>query len=240
MRRHLTASTSKHDLVFYSVSETGEAGVAYIYTMNYFKHLLSQATRETIVGPIRRAPQFVHSMKFPEQDGAQPVDASSTTRRLWNGRRGIMTTYWQDPEVPVIFTLIPDAEGDLQIPFDEPEKHVRTTVSKHSVHPRPGAHELVEQDNHLGFLYAIGRAMKNAVWVEQRGTPEEPVLCLATWPGEEPDIDGATPTQTRVIEWDQEIFGDWANTITALHLDDFYGVLSASTSNGEVFLMYFS
>jgi hypothetical protein len=233
MRRRLTASTSKSDLVFYSVSETGDVGVAYTYTMNYFKHLLSQAIEETVVEPIRRAPQFIHSMKFPEQEGPQPVDAFPTTRRLWNGRRGIMTIHRRDPE-PVIFNLIPDAEGDMQTLFDRPERRVQTTVSRHSVHLRS------QVDGDIRFLSAIGRAMKNAVWVEQRGTPRKPTLCLATWPGEEPDTDGVSPTQTRVIEWDQEVFGDWADTATALHLDDFYGILSASTRNGEVFLMYFS
>jgi hypothetical protein len=240
MRRHLTSSTSKHDLIFYSVSETGEAGVAYTYAMSYLKHLLSRATEETVVGPIHRAPQFIHSMKFPEQEGAQPVGASPTIRRLWNGRRGIMTTYWQDPEVPVVFCLIPDVKGAMQISFSEPEKRVQTSVLKHSVHPRPRPNASVGQDNHLRFLCAIGRAMKNAVWVEQRGTPGEPALCLATWPGVEPDIGGASPTQTRVIECSQEVFGDWADTITDLWLDDFYGLLGASTRNGEVFLMYFA
>jgi len=240
MRRHLTSSTSKHDLIFYSVSETGETGVAYTYAMDYLKHLLSQATEEAVAGPIHRTPQFIHSMRFPEQEGAQPVGASPTTRRLWNGRRGIMTTYWHDSEVPVVFSLIPDAEGEMQIPFSDPEKRVQTSVLKHSVHQRLGTNALVDQENHLKFLYAIGRAMKNAVWVEQRGTPAEPALCLATWPGVEPDMGGAEPTQTRVIEWGQDVFGDWADTITALCLDDFYGLLGASTRNGEVFLMYFA
>ena len=240
MRRHLTSSTSKHDLIFCSVSDPGDAGVAYTYTMSYLKHLLSQARKGILVGPILRAPQFTHSMKFPEQEGAHPVCASPTTRRLWNGRRGIMTTYWHDPEVPVVFSLIPDAEGSMQIPFDEPEKRVQTSVLKHSVYPRPGTSALHGQDNTLRYLYAIGRAMKNAVWMEQRGTPGVPALCLATWPGVEPDIDGAIPTQTRVIEWDQEVFGDWADTITDLYFDDFYGIIGASTRNGEVFLMYFT
>ena len=128
----------------------------------------------------------------------------------------------------------------MQIPFDDSKRHVQTTVMKHSIYPRPGTRELVSQANHLGFLSAIGRAMKNAVWVEQRGTPVKPVLCLATWPGEEPDTDGANPRQTRVIEWDQQVFGDWVDTITALHFDDFYGIISASTRNGEVYLMYFA
>lgn len=238
MSRHLTSSTSKHDVIFYSVSDTGGAGVAYTYTMNYFKHLLSQATEE-IVGPVFRAPQFTHSMKFPEQEGAQPAGASPTTRRLWNGRRGIMTTYWHDPEVPVVFSLIPDAEGEMQIPFNEPEKRVQSSVLKHSVHPRPGTNALVGQDNNLRYLYAIGRAMKNAVWMEQRETLGGPALCLATWPSVEPDIGGAIPKQTRVIEMGQD-FGDWADTITALCFDDFYGLLGASTRNGEVFLVYFA
>ena len=240
MRRHLTSSTSKHDLIFYSVSETGDAGVAYTYTMSYLKHLLSQARKEIVAGPILRAPQFTHSMKFPEQEGAQPVGTFPTTRRLWNGRRGIMTTYWHDPEVPVVFSLIPDAEGPMQIPFDEPEKRVQTSVLKHSVYPRPGTSALEGQDNNLRYLYAIGRAMKNSVWMEQRGTPGVPVLCLATWPGVEPDIGGAIPAQTRVIEWGQEVLGDWADTITDLYFDDFYGLLGVSTRNGEVFLMYFT
>ena len=240
MRRHLTASTSKHDLIFYSVSETGDAGVAYTYTMDYFKHLLSQATKETAVGSIHRSPQFIHSMKFPEQEGAKPVDASPTTRRLWNGRRGIMTTYWREPGVPVVFNLIPDAEGDMQTAFNEPEKRIQTTVLKHSVHPRPGANALLGQGNDLGLTYAIGRAMKNAVWVEQREASDRLMLCMATWPSEEPDVDGAKPTQARVIEWGQEVFGDWADTTTGLYLDDFYGILAASTRNGEVFLMYFA
>src|SRR5260370_38243603 len=133
--------------------------------MRYLKYLLSQATEEMVVGPIHRAPQFSHSIRFPEQEGVQsPVGAFSTTRRLWNGRRGIMTTYWRNPEVPVVFTLIPDAEGDMQTPFDRQAKHVQTTVLKHSVHPRPGVHELAMERNRIGFLYTIGRAMKNAVW----------------------------------------------------------------------------